>query len=275
MAQIRAIGGKNMVGLLKGKVAIVTGSGRGIGKGIAEFFVEEGAKVTVNDIDSDVCNQAAAEINKKHPNSAIACVADVTKKEQVQKMVDETIAKFGDIDILINNAGLTRDALIHKMDDKLMRLIIDINLKGTILCTQAVLPNMLKEERNNQFKKIVNFASSTGVSGNIGQTNYAIAKAGIIAFSKSTAREYSLNRICVNTIAPSFIESRMTLEKKPGDELGVPKALRDLIIAGTPFSRDGKGGVPMDVAKLCLFFCSNLSDWITGQLLTCDGGTHI
>ncbi|MBN2155976.1 MAG: 3-oxoacyl-ACP reductase FabG [Candidatus Lokiarchaeota archaeon] len=264
-----------MENLLKGKIAIITGSGRGIGKAIAELFVEQGAKVTVNDIDTDVCNQTAAEINEKYPNCAISCVADVTNKEQVQKMVDDTIAKFGDIDILVNNAGLTRDALIHKMDDKLMRLIIDINLKGTILCTQAVLPNMLKEERDYQFKKIVNFASTTGVSGNIGQTNYAVAKGGVIGFTKACAREYSLNRICVNSVAPSFIETRMTQEKKPGDKLGIPKAMRDLIINGIPFARDGRGGLPLDVAKLCLFFSSTLSDWITGQLLTCDGGTHI
>ncbi len=261
--------------MLKGKVAIITGSGRGIGKAIAHLFVEEGAKVTVNDIDADVCNQTAAEINEKYPNTALSCVADVTNKEQVQKMVDDTITQHGDIDILINCAGLIRDALIHKMDDKLLRLIIDINLKGTFLCTQAVLSNMLKDERDRQFKKIVNFASTTGVSGNVGQANYAIAKGGIIAFTKATAREYSLNRICVNAIAPGFTETRMTQEKKPGDKLGIPKAIRDIAIGAIPFSRDGRGGLPEDVAKLCLFFSSSLSDWITGQLLLCDGGAFI
>jgi len=264
-----------MVDMLKNKVAIITGSGRGIGQAIAELFVEEGAKVTVNDIDTDVCKQTAAELNAKFPGRAIACVADVTKKDHVQKMVDDTIAKFKDIDILINCAGLTRDALIHKMDDKLLRMIIDINLKGTILCTQAVLPNMLNDERDRQFKKIVNFASTTGVSGNVGQANYAIAKAGIIAFTKATAREYALNRINVNCVAPGFTETRMTQEKKPGDALGIPKAIRDIAIGAIPFSRDGRGGLPLDVAKICLFFSSNLSDWITGQLLVCDGAAFI
>ncbi len=264
-----------MVDMLKGKVAIITGSGRGIGKAIAELYVEEGAKVTVNDIDADVCNQTAASINEKHPGTAIACVADVTNKEQVQKMVDETIAQHGDIDILINCAGLTRDALIHKMDDKLLRLIIDINLKGTFLCTQAVLPNMLKQERDRQFKKIVNFASTTGVSGNVGQANYAIAKGGIIAFTKATAKEYSLNRVCANAIAPGFTETRMTQVKKPGEKMGIPKAIRDIAIGAIPFSRDGRGGLPIDVAKLCLFFSSTLSDWISGQLLICDGAAFI
>ena len=264
-----------MVDMLKGKVAIITGSGRGIGKSVAQLYVEEGAKVAVNDIDADVCNQTAAEINEKYPGTAIACVADVTNKEQVQKMVEDTIAKFGDIDILINCAGLTRDALVHKMDDKLLRLIIDINLKGTFLCTQAVLPNMLKDERDRQFKKIVNFASTTGVSGNVGQANYAMAKGGIIAFTKSTAREYSLNRICINAIAPGFTETRMTQEKKPGETMGIPKAIRGIAIGAIPFSRDGRGGLAIDVAKLCLFFSSTLSDWITGQLLLCDGGAFI
>ena len=261
--------------MLKDKVAIITGSGRGIGKAIAELYVSEGAKVTVNDIDADVCNQTSAEINKKFPGKAIGCVADVTNKEQVQAMVNETIEKHGDIDILINCAGLTRDALIHKMDDKLLRLIIDINLKGTFLCTQAVLPNMLKDERDRQFKKIVNFASTTGVSGNVGQANYAIAKGGIIAFTKATAREYALNRINVNCVAPGFTETRMTQEKKPGEKMGIPKAIRDIAIGAIPLSRDGRGGLPLDVAKLCLFFSSTLSDWITGQLLLCDGGAFI
>jgi len=264
-----------MVDMLKDKVAIITGSGRGIGKSIAELYVQEGAKVAVNDIDADVCKETAAEINSKYPDSAIACVADVTNKEQVEKMVADTIAKFGDIDILINCAGLTRDALIHKMDDKLMRLIIDINLKGTFICTQAVLPNMLKDERDRQFKKIVNFASTTGVSGNLGQANYGIAKAGIIAFTKAIAKEYALNRVNVNCVAPGFTETRMTQEKKPGEKMGIPKAIRGIAIGAIPFSRDGRGGLPIDVAKLCLFFSSTLSDWISGQLLICDGAAFI
>ncbi|MHA1820363.1 MAG: SDR family NAD(P)-dependent oxidoreductase [Promethearchaeota archaeon] len=264
-----------MVDLLKDKVAIITGSGRGIGRAVAELFVSEGAKVTINDIDADVCEQTAKEINEKNPGAAIACVADVTNWEQVQKMVDDTKEKFGKIDILINCAGLTRDALIHKMTDKERDLIIDINLKGTIVCTKAVLPEFLKEERNDEFKKIVNFASSTGVSGNFGQANYAIAKAGIIGFTKACARELALNRVCVNCIAPGFTETRMTQEKKPGDKLGMPKALRQIAIQAIPFSRGGKGGLPRDVARLCLFFSSYLSDWITGQLLLSDGGQFI
>lgn len=264
------------MGLLEGKVAIITGSGRGIGKGIAQMFVKEGAKVTINDIDKDVCEATAAEIGE----SALACPADVTNKEQVGKMVADTVAKFGKVDILINCAGITRDALIHKMDDKLLRFIIDVNLKGTHVCTQAVLPEFLKDGRNDDFKKIVNFASTTGVSGNIGQANYAIAKAGVIGYTKSVAREYAMYRVNCNAVAPGFVETRMTQEKKPGDKMGIPKAIRDLAISAIPFARKdaegiSRGGLPEHVAKVVLFFASGMGDWISGQLLTVDGATFI
>ncbi|MHA1338399.1 MAG: SDR family NAD(P)-dependent oxidoreductase [Promethearchaeota archaeon] len=267
-----------MVDLLKDKIAIITGSGRGIGKAIAELYVQEGAKVTINDIDADVCKATAKELNDKYGNGgevALACVADVTKWDQVQKMVEDTVAKFGNIHILVNCAGLTRDALVHKMSDFEYRLIVDINLKGTILCSKAVLPYFLKEERDEEFKKIINFASTTGVSGNFGQANYSMAKGGVIGFTKALAREVASNRICVNCVAPGFTETRMTAEKKPGDKLGMPKALRQIAIQGIPFSRHGKGGLPRDVARICLFFASYLSDWITGQLLISDGGQYI
>jgi 3-oxoacyl-[acyl-carrier protein] reductase len=264
------------MGLLDGKVAIITGSGRGIGKGIANMFVGEGAKVCINDIDADVCKETASAIG----DSAIACPADVTNVEQVTKMVADTVAKFGKVDILINCAGITRDALIHKMDDKLLRFIIDVNLKGTHVCTQAVLPEFLKDGRNDDFKKIVNFASTTGVSGNVGQANYAIAKAGIIGYTKSVAREYALNRVNCNVVAPGFVETRMTQIKKPGDKMGIPAAIRSVAIGAIPFSRNDaegnpRGGLPEHVAAVVMFFSSKLADWITGQLLTIDGGGFI
>ena len=275
MAEIGAIGGEmKMKELLKGKVAIITGSGRGIGKGIAKLFVEQGCKVAINDIDPNPCAETVEEI-KAMGGEAIACPADVTNVEQVNKMVADTIAAFGKIDILINNAGTSRDAMIQKMDDRLLRFIIDVNMKGTHVCTQAVLPEFLKDERNNEFKKIVNFSSTTGVSGNVGQANYAIAKGGLIAYTKSCAREFSLNRVCVNAIAPGFTETRMTALKKPGDQLGIPQAIRDIAIGAIPFSRDGVGGLPSDIAKIVLFFSCELSDWITGQLLVGGGGSMI
>lgn len=276
MVKSRNLGVINMVDLLKDKVCIITGSGRGIGKDIAELFVEEGALVGINDIDADVCEQTSKELNAKAGKTvAVSCVADVTNAAQVKKMVEDVIAKFGNIHVLINCAGLTRDALVQKMSDKEFKLIVDINLKGTILCSQAVMPYFLKEDRNDEFKKIVNFASTTGVSGNFGQLNYSFAKGGVIGFTKALAREVASNRICVNVVAPGFTETRMTQEKKPGDTLGMPKALRDIAIQGIPFARNGRGGLPRDVARICLFFSSYLSDWVTGQLLLSDGAQYI
>jgi 3-oxoacyl-[acyl-carrier protein] reductase len=262
------------MGLLNGKVAIITGSARGIGKGIAEMFVKEGASVTINDIDAAPCDETVNEL-KGMGGKAISCVADVTKEDQVKKMVEDTVAAFGKIDILVNCAGVTADALIHKMTDKQYRFVVDVNLKGTIVCTKAVMPYFQAENRLNEFKKIVNFASTTGVSGNVGQSNYAIAKAGIIAYSKACARELAASRVSVNVVAPGFIETRMTQEKKPGDTMGIPKSIRDIAIQAIPFSREGKGGLPEHVAGVITFYCSSLGDWITGQLLTVDGGAFI
>jgi len=275
LAQVRAIGGEmKMKELLKGKVAIITGSGRGIGKGIAKAFVEQGCKVVINDIDPNPCAETVEEL-KAMGGEAIACPADVTNVEQVNKMIADSIAAFGKIDILVNNAGTSRDAMIQKMDDRSLRFIIDVNMKGTHVCTQAVLSEFLKEERNDEFKKIVNFSSTTGISGNIGQANYAIAKAGIVAYTKSCAREFSMNRVCVNAVAPGFTETRMTALKKPGEKMGLPQPMRDIAIGGIPFSRDGVGGMPSDIAKIVLFFSCELSDWITGQVLIGAGGSMI
>ena len=264
------------MGIVDGKVAVITGSGRGIGKAIATLFLEEGAKVTINDIDADVCNATAKELNEAFPDSAIACVADVTNKEQVEKMMADTVTKFGKIDILVNNAGLTRDALIHKLSDKMMDLIFDINFKGTMVCTRAVIPYFIKKERNDEFKKIVNFTSAAGgITGNFGQINYGMAKGANIAFSKACARELSGDRVSVNVVGPGFVETRMTAEKVPGVEGGMPKALRAIAIAGIPFSRDGRAGLPIDLAKAVMFYSSYLSDWITAQVTAIDGAGMI
>ena len=262
------------MGLLDGKVAVITGSGRGIGAEIAKIFAKEGAKLCINNIDDAPCQETLAQIQEMG-GEAIAVVADVTNEEQVASMMQQTADAFGTIDILVNNAGLTRDAMIHKMDDKNLRLIINVNLKGTHVCTKAVMPYFVKEERKDEFKKIINFASTTGVSGNIGQANYAIAKGGIIAYTKSAAREFSLDRVNVNAIAPGFTETRMTQEKKPGETMGMPKAMRDIAISAIPFSREGKGGQPYHIGHVALFLSSYLSDWLTGQTFVVDGGQMI
>jgi 3-oxoacyl-[acyl-carrier protein] reductase len=267
-------GTKLMQGLLLGKIAIITGSSRGIGKGCAQIFIEQGAKVVINGRDEGVCRDTYQVITKDG-GDAIICPADITKKDEVEKMISDTIDAFGHIDIVVNNAGTSRDALIHKMSDSLFRFIMDINLKGTHYVTQAILPEFKKKNRKDEFKKIINFSSVAGISGNLGQTNYAMAKSGIIAYSKACARELSLDRINVNVIAPGFIETRMTAAKGPGDKLGMPQAVRNLAISAIPFSRGGKGGMPHHVGNVALFLASNLSDWLTGQTFTVDGGSYI
>ena len=267
-------GTKLMQGLLFGRVALITGSSRGIGKGCAQVFLDQGAKIVINGRDEGVCRETYQDITK-NGGDAIICPADITKKDEVNKMISDTIDAFGHIDIVVNNAGTSRDALIHKMSDSLFRFIMDINLKGTHNVTQAILPEFKKENRKDEFKKIINFSSVAGISGNLGQTNYAMAKSGIIAYSKACARELSLNRINVNVIAPGFIETRMTAAKGPGDKLGMPQAVRNLAISAIPFSRGGKGGMPHHVGNVALFLASNLSDWLTGQTFTVDGGSYI
>ncbi|MHA1681388.1 MAG: SDR family NAD(P)-dependent oxidoreductase [Promethearchaeota archaeon] len=254
------------MGLLEGKIAIITGSGRGIGKAIALKFVEEGCKVTINDIDVDVCNATADEI-KANGGEAIAVKADVTNPEEVKNMVDKTVEAFGTVHILVNNAGITKDAMIHKMEDKLFKFILDVNLKGTIVCTQAVLGPM-KEQK---YGKIVNTASVTGLMGNVGQSNYAAAKGGIIGFTKGCARELALDGIRCNVYGPGFIETRLTAVKsEDGDRsgLGMPKGIRDTAIATIPFG----AGQPSDVAAVALFFASPLSDYMTGEVVSISGG---
>lgn len=265
---------KLMQGLLVGRVALITGSSRGIGKGCAQVFLDQGAKIVINGRDEGVCRETYQDITK-NGGDAIICPADITKKDEVDKMIANIIDAFGHIDIVVNNAGTSRDALIHKMSDSLFRFILDINLKGTHNVTKAILPEFKKENRKDEFKKIINFSSVAGISGNLGQTNYAMAKSGIIAYSKACARELSLNRINVNVIAPGFIETRMTKAKKPGDKLGMPQAVRDLAISSIPFSRGGRGGLPHHVGNVALFLASNLSDWLTGQTFTVDGGSYI
>ena len=265
---------KFIPGLLVGKVAIITGSSRGICKGCAQVFLEHGAKIVINGRDENVCRETYQDITK-NGGDAIVCAADITKKDEVKKMIADTKDAFGHIDIVVNNAGTSRDRLIHKMSDSIFRFVLDLNLKGTHNVTQAILPEFKQDNRKGEFKKIINFSSVAGISGNLGQTNYAMAKMGIIAYSKACARELSLDRINVNVIAPGFIETRMTAAKKPGEKLGMPQAVRDLAISSIPFSRGGRGGQPYHVGNVAAFLASNLSDWITGQTFTVDGGSYI
>lgn len=277
-SSIPAVDVKTVEALLNGKVAVITGSSQGIGKSIAEVFIKHGAKVVINGRHPDPCKNLVTHLNESCTDDveALAYPCDVTDAVAVKKMVDETIGTFGKIDIIVNNAGTSRDALIHKMDDKLLRFIIDLAIKGTYNLTKAVVPHFLNDHPKDEFKKIINFASTTGVTGNIGQTNYAMAKGGVIGYSKACARELSLDRINVNVVAPGFTHTRMTeLKVDPKAEMGIPEGVRNTALSATPFVRNGRAGEPHHNAWVVLFLASYLSDWITGQCITIDGGLYI
>jgi 3-oxoacyl-[acyl-carrier protein] reductase len=271
---------KLVPGLVDGKVALITGSSTGIGRSIAEVFLQHGAKVVINSRHKDACRDVANELNNGCTDDfeAFPCACDVTDQAAVQKMVDDTIDCFGKIDILINNAGTSRDSLIHKMSDGLLRKIIDLAIKGTYNTTKAIVPHFLDQSyhHKDEFKKIINFASTTGVTGNVGQTNYAMAKGGVIAYTKACARELCLDRINVNAVAPGFTHTRMTdLKTDPKAELGLPMGVRNTALSATPFVRNGRAGEPHHNAWVVLFLGSYLSDWITGQCIVIDGGLYI
>jgi len=241
---------------LTNKVAIVTGSGRGIGQSIAVKLAEVGATVVINDIDEIAANQTAEHINKLNRNG-LAVIADVSSTPDVNRMVERVKNTFGKIDILVNNAGISRDKLVLVMTDDDWDKVINISLKSVFLCTRAVLRYMIKQ----RWGRIVNISSLAGVVGNTGQANYAAAKAGIIGFTKSLAKEIASRQITVNAVAPGFIDTEMTqkLDEKYKAEL----------IKRIPSKTFGTA---RDVAEAVAFFASEEAGYITGQILNIDGG---
>ncbi len=244
---------------LKDKVAIVTGSGRGIGEGIVLRFAEEGAKLIVNDVNEADVNRVLEELKKKGAQ-AVAVIGSVTSRDVAQKMVDTAVEKFGKLDILVNNAGITRDAMLHKMTDAQWDQVIDVNLKGVFLCTQCAARVM----REKGYGKIVN-VSSTSWRGNPGQFNYSATKAGVIGMTKTAAKELAPKGINVNVIAPGMIWTDMIKAMPPAMVDRMEKSLAFIV----PMNRKGQ---PVDIANLALFLASDESSFITGQLVHCDGG---
>ena len=242
---------------LSNRVAIVTGSARGIGREIALKLAEVGASVVINDIgDASSLETVAAEIKTLNRNS-LTVVADVSLPEDVAKLVDTTLSTFGKIDILVNNAGITRDQLIMRMSDEDWDNVLRVNLKSAFLCTRAVLRPMLKQ----RWGRIISIASIVGIIGNAGQANYAAAKAGIIGLTKSTAKEVAARGITANAIAPGFIETAMTQKLDENQR----QALKKSIPAGY-------FGAPRDVAEAVAFLASEEAHYLTGQVLCVDGG---
>ena len=239
------------------EVVFVTGGSRGIGKAIALKYAENGYNVVINYVsDKTDVEELEKEFKEKGAESLII-KADVSKSEEVEIVVKQAIEKFGKIDVLVNNAGITRDMLLMRMKEEDFNKVIDINLKGTFLVTKAVTPYMMKK-RNG---RIINLSSVVGVTGNAGQCNYSASKAGIIGFTKSVAKELASRNIRANAVAPGFIETDMTAV--------LPDAVKENIHNQIPLKRMGTA---KEVANLIYFLGSEESSYITGQVINIDGG---
>jgi 3-oxoacyl-[acyl-carrier protein] reductase len=241
---------------LKGKVAIVTGGGQGIGKAVVLRLAQSGAAVAVIDVNEEQAQQTAGEVRSLGVGS-VALKVDVTDHAAASAAVKQVVAELGRVDILVNNAGVTRDQLLLRMKPEDWDLVIRINLTGTFNFTSAVVPAMLKQRAG----RIVNVASVMGMVGNPGQANYSASKAGVIGLTRSTAKEVASRGITVNAVAPGFIETAMTQK--------LPEAGRAEILKKVPM---GSVGQPEDVANGVLFLVSDMARYITGHVLVIDGG---
>ena len=244
---------------LEGRVALITGAARGIGKEIALKLSGAGADIVICDLDEDMIETTINEI-KEYGNKAHGIVCDVTSEESVKDMIDEIYRKFEKIDILVNNAGITMDTLFMRMSKDKWDKVIDVNLTGAFNVTKAAIRGMIKQRGG----KIINISSVVGLMGNPGQVNYSASKAGLIGLTKSIAKEYGKRNINVNAVAPGFISTEMTdkLSEKAEKEL-----LDNISIK--------RKGTPEDVANTVLFLSSDLSDYITGQVILVDGGMRM
>jgi len=241
---------------LKDKVAIITGGARGIGRSIAMLFAQEGADIAVCDLNLEAAQATCRDIEALG-RKAEAIKTDVTAIASVEEGLNKILDKFTKVDILVNNAGITKDTLILRMSEADWDAVIDVNLKGTFNCTRAVSKVMIKQRRGN----IINIASIIGIIGNPGQANYSASKAGIIALTKTSAKELASRNINVNAVAPGFIQTEMTAK--------LPDDVKEKMKAVIPLD---KFGTPEDVANACLFLASNDADYITGQTIVVDGG---
>lgn len=243
--------------LLDGKIALVTGGSRGIGRAIALRLAEEGAKVAINYAGNQMAAEEVKAIIEQHGGTAMIIQTDVSDSTAAAEMVARVHEELGGLDILVNNAGITRDTLLVRMKDEDFDAVINTNLKGIYACTKAAAKFMTKQRSG----RIVNLSSVVGEIGNIGQTNYAAAKAGVIGFSKAAAKEFAARHVTVNVVAPGFIDTDMTAVLKD--------SIREKLIEGIPLGALGK---PEHVADAVLFLVSDAASYITGQVLNVDGG---
>lgn len=246
--------------MLKDKIAIVTGASRGIGFEVAETLAKNGANVACVGTKLETAQAAADRLISAYGVEAIGIQADVSDEASVNNMVKTTIEKWGRVDILVNNAGITRDNLLLRLSSEDWQSVLNTNLNSVFYATKAVIRPMMKQ----RYGRIVNVASVVGIMGNAGQSNYAAAKAGIIGFAKTVAREYGTKGITCNVVAPGFIETDMIT--------ALPKEYLDNIIQSIPQQRLG---TPKDVANLVLFLASDLSAYVTGEVIRVDGGMRM
>lgn len=269
--------------LLDGKVAVITGAGRGIGQATAKLFAEHGALIVIADIDEGPAGDTLKLVEAAGSKGTVVS-GDVRKRADCDKIfkaaADFAAANGKDpaVDVLANIAGITRDGVIHKMSEADWDFIIDVNLKGTFNMTQASVPYMRDFAKNesggSRSRSIINISSTSGVKGNAGQVNYAAAKAGINGITRTTAKEWARFNVRCNSIAPGFIETRLTTEKSDDPKLGIPEQQMQMIqmmYSQTGLARPEGMGKPIDVANTILFFASDLSSYVSGQVLTVAG----
>jgi 3-oxoacyl-[acyl-carrier protein] reductase len=268
------------VGVLDGKAAIVTGSARGIGRATAELLAEHGARVLINDLDGDVAEQASGEIG----GETVAFAGDLTKEGVPDQMVERAVEAFGQLDIVVNNAGYTWDGPIHKMADDQFQAMLDIHLVAPFRVLRAAAPHLRepakkeREEGREVFRKVVNVSSISGTMGNAGQANYSSGKAGVVGLTKTLAKEWGQFKINVNAVAFGFVETRLTASKEEGGtfrkdgqeiKLGIPEQMRQMASMLIPI---GRPATPEEAAGGVFFLCSPWSNYVHGQVLNVTGG---
>jgi 3-oxoacyl-[acyl-carrier protein] reductase len=268
------------VGVLDGKAAIVTGSARGIGRATAELLAEHGARVLINDLDGDVAEQAASEI----AGETAVFGGDLTRPGVPDQLVQKAVDAFGQLDIIVNNAGYTWDGVAHKMTDEQFQAMLDIHTIVPFRIVRAAAPHLRdpakqeREEGREVFRKVVNVTSVSGTMGNAGQVNYSAAKAGVVGLTKTLAKEWGQFKVNVNAVAFGFVETRLTAAKEEGGkiemegreiQLGIPEQMRAMASMMIPLGRPAS---PQEAAGPVLFLCSPWANYVHGQVLNVTGG---